>query len=343
MMQQALNFEKLAPCITRFEAEGIGLVLTPKLKQKYNEDTSYLRRQFATMLDMRLLITTTYNLEGDGLAVMLAYERIEALRQLGRSLAQPGILVNLAAVIRSSSPLIIGTNMAKDWPGYGLCTGKITAIGSVVSSLYPNQNRTAYTVKYTVDNTTEDLEEEEIRPLLTLHAADVAPLAAGLAPGFTYLENRLTGNCQANYSCEHSYAVLSVMRCFDPNYAAAHVTPAHVRGLTTIKPIGARDLVEGLLRELPTYLATAAAAPPLNHDNIGEYTEALLLWWRTHHPTMPAWAEAARIAFAMSCTSAASERVFSLVEGMFGADQVGTLADQLQAAVMLRYNKRQIG
>ena len=58
---------------------------------------------------------------------------------------------------------------------------------------------------------------------------------------------------------------------------------------------------------------------------------------------MPAWAEAARIAFALTCTSAASERVFSLVEGMFGADQLHTLADQLQGSVMLRYNKRQVG
>ena len=62
-----------------------------------------LRRQFATLLDMEVLVATTYNLEGDGLAVMLAYERIEALRQLGRSVDQPGILVNLAALLRSST------------------------------------------------------------------------------------------------------------------------------------------------------------------------------------------------------------------------------------------------
>ena len=47
--------------------------------------------------------------------------------------------------------------------------------------------------------------------------------------------------------------------------------------------------------------------------------------------------------FALSCTSAASERVFSLVEAMFGTDQLASLADQLQAAAMLRYNKRIVG
>ena len=48
--------------------------------------------------------------------------------------------------------------------------------------------------------------------------------------------------------------------------------------------------------------------------------------------------------FAMSCTSAAaSERVFSLVERMFGKTQVTLLADGLQAGTMLRYNGRVLG
>ena len=45
----------------------------------------------------------------------------------------------------------------------------------------------------------------------------------------------------------------------------------------------------------------------------------------------------------MSCTSAASERVFSLVDAMYGSDQKAVLADQLQGGVMLRYNKRRVG
>ena len=66
-------------------------------------------------------------------------------------------------------------------------------------------------------------------------------------------------------------------------------------------------------------------------------------WWRDNAPAVPAWAKAARIAFALTCTSAAAERVFSMVESMFGEEQVRSLADQLQAGVMLRYNKRIVG
>ena len=44
--------------------------------------------------------------------------------------------------------------------------------------------------------------------------------------------------------------------------------------------------------------------------------------------------------FAMTSSSAASERVFSLVDSMFGQGSLSSLADQLQGSVMLKYNKR---
>ena len=43
---------------------------------------------------------------------------------------------------------------------------------------------------------------------------------------------------------------------------------------------------------------------------------------------IPTWALAARMVFSLQCSSAASERVFSLVKNLFGADQVRVLADQ---------------
>ena len=46
--------------------------------------------------------------------------------------------------------------------------------------------------------------------------------------------------------------------------------------------------------------------------------------------------------FGLSCTPAAAERVFSLVDAMYGADQASVLADQVQAGVMQRYNKRSV-
>ena len=41
--------------------------------------------------------------------------------------------------------------------------------------------------------------------------------------------------------------------------------------------------------------------------------------------------------------SAAAERVFSMLKLMFGDPQISALADMVQAALMLRYNKRKVG
>ena len=56
-----------------------------------------------------------------------------------------------------------------------------------------------------------------------------------------------------------------------------------------------------------------------------------------------AWAEAARIVFAFTPNSAAAERVFSMLKAMFGDQQMETLADIIQTALMLRVNKHNVG
>jgi len=50
---------------------------------------------------------------------------------------------------------------------------------------------------------------------------------------------------------------------------------------------------------------------------------------------------AARLVFSFTPSSASSERVLCL-KNLFGENQDNSLADYAQAAVMLRYNKRDI-
>ena len=47
--------------------------------------------------------------------------------------------------------------------------------------------------------------------------------------------------------------------------------------------------------------------------------------------------------FAISPNSAACERVFALLKVMFGDQQMSALADYIQTALMLAYNKRTLG
>ena len=55
------------------------------------------------------------------------------------------------------------------------------------------------------------------------------------------------------------------------------------------------------------------------------------------------WSLAARIVFAMSPNLASCERVFALLKKMFGDEQIASLADYIQAALMLAYNNRAVG
>ena len=62
-----------------------------------------------------------------------------------------------------------------------------------------------------------------------------------------------------------------------------------------------------------------------------------------HADALKAWADAAQIVFAIPPTSAASERVFALLKNMFGDDQIQSLGDYIETALMLAYNDRKVG
>jgi hypothetical protein len=97
-----------------------------------------------------------------------------------------------------------------------------------------------------------------------------------------------------------------------------------------------------LKRELPTYLANCAGVV-IDHADVGEFTAAVLGWWASHGPSVPTWAQAVRIIGSFNVNSAAAERVFSALKRMFGDAQMTTLSYYIQAALMLHFNKRQVG
>lgn len=98
-----------------------------------------------------------------------------------------------------------------------------------------------------------------------------------------------------------------------------------------------------LKQQLPQYVAAAANAPAFDKGSVADYTNAILNWWRNNGTACPAWALAARVVFAMSPNSASCERVFALLKNLFGDEQMSALADYVEAALMLNYNKRTVG
>ena len=97
-----------------------------------------------------------------------------------------------------------------------------------------------------------------------------------------------------------------------------------------------------LKQQLPAYKAKRIGTS-FDHDDVDKFTSDILLFWKNYGKEFPAWAEAMKIVGSFTPNSAAAERVFSLLKLMFGNTQMSALMDMIQAALMLRYNKRQVG
>ena len=344
---QARNWSKLNPFVAKIQELKYGDATTAKLSAILHNPAkrAKLRLELAAMLDMEQLVKTTYELEGDRLEILLVYRRVEALRALGRSIAanEEGCLPNVDGLLRHLMELKKGVKIKKAFSGHGTFEASIISSAKVDSTLYPGEERTAYKIKYPSDGATEDLEEEEIRPLLiTTHLPERGYVIKCLAPGFEYLEKRLTGDCQVHFDCTHMYLVCELAQAFDPSYAAGHVDGPFMLRMSAIKPLGELNLTAGLVAELPKYLSLAKDST-FDSSDVAAYTVEILDWWKRHASQLPAWAKAARIIFALSPNSAACERVFSLLKNFLGDQQMTALADGIAAGLMLAYNKRAFG
>ena len=91
------------------------------------------------------------------------------------------------------------------------------------------------------------------------------------------------------------------------------------------------SVLENLKKELPVYL-TKAADLDRNVDSVQ--------WWKDHSDDLPCWSAAAGKILLVQPSSAAAERVFSLLQNSFGSFQDAALTDYLQASIMLQYKKR---
>lgn len=80
--------------------------------------------------------------------------------------------------------------------------------------------------------------------------------------------------------------------------------------------------IEDLQAQLPAYMAAAQKASTLSVTDVADYTSSVLNFWRgTSDASIPAWRVAARIIFTLSPNSATCERIFSLLDCLFGEEE----------------------
>ena len=86
-------------------------------------------------------------------------------------------------------------------------------------------------------------------------------------------------------------------------------------------------IIAGLKEE---YLAKAAVNSRID----------ILEWWKRNEAALPNWSAAAKKILLLQPSSAASERVFSLLNNSFGFKQNSSLEDYVETSILLQYNDR---
>jgi hypothetical protein len=336
MQEIATNFGALPNFLADLDNNNIGDATTKKMIEILTNQKDALELELAAVMSCERLCTATYRLEGDGLELLLTHRTIEALRMFGRTIGTDASnLPNVAALLRNRHVIAKGTDI-REWfpaPHNAWFTGKVTMV--------PTRASPDYQIKY-ADGTTMTQNEQEVRNVIDVTKFADWQKAVDMVKGaYDYLENRITDNCQGPYHCSGPYEVCRVSQLFDPSFVAANLTAAAVDELCAAIP-SMTDKAQ-LKSEVEAYKTAAAAAPAMDHSDVHAFTEAVLEFWRKHGKKMPTWRKMAKRVFAIPPNSAASERVFSLLEAMFGKDQDASLSDMIQGALMLRYNKRAVG
>ena len=189
---------------------------------------------------------------------------------------------------------------------------------------------------------------EEIKKLRsviqTAHYPNVDAITANLAPGNPGAQQQMVSQVLScvkgglDYFQEKfgndSISPLNAFR------AARYLSPSKVNeiqpstsdidSLCAIPFLNDPTIIADLRKELPVYLAKA--------DSVST-TVDVLGWWKQNEHALPNWSSAARKTMLIQPSSAAAERVFSLLNNSFSTKQYNSLEDYIECSLLLQYNK----
>ena len=144
--------------------------------------------------------------------------------------------------------------------------------------------------------------------------------------GIEYFNNKFGDDSASPLNAFKAARLFSPSKVNDIQPSAADVDT-----LTSIPALNKPNMIIELKEELPAYVARAADVSPTIDE---------LEWWQRNEALLPKWSLAAKKVLLLQPSSAAAERVFSLLNASFGSKQANSLEDYLEATIMLQYNKR---
>ena len=106
---------------------------------------------------------------------------------------------------------------------------------------------------------------------------------------------------------------------------------ADIDSLKCIPILNDNEIIKNLKKELPSYLAkTSGISADVD----------VLNWFKRNENELPHWSAAFKLLVLIQPSSAAAERVFSLLNASFSSSQTNSLEDYVETSIMLQYNNR---
>jgi len=143
-----------------------------------------------------------------------------------------------------------------------------------------------------------------------------------MQPALDYFKRLLDSSLKENIS------VFKAVRIFNPQKVAMLKPDVSHENALQIIPFFKNEELEKLKAELPSYLART--------DDISDNLDPLE-WWKLNATVLPDWSSVVKKILVIQPSSAAAERMFSLLNTGFGDLQESSLKDFIEASIMLRY------
>ena len=239
--------------------------------------------------------------------------RIKLLAILGDQQKNACLQIELAAVIDAGTPLVKATyNLEGDGPLVLKCHDQIsTVLNAITTAHYPNV--TALAERMSAGD----------RRVFQQWMAYAANCVQGAQQ---YFVRKMTGELK------DLVAAFKAAKLFWPQRMVEMCpTAVAVDSLQVLPFINKPGIIDGLKEELPQYLAIAS--------DVSNEIEPVD-WWKRHEADLPKWSRAARQILLVQPSSAAAERVFSILNSSFGDKQQHALEDYIEASIQLQYNCR---
>ena len=223
------------------------------------------------------------------------------------------IRIKLAAIIDAGAPFVKATYKLEGDGALALYCFEIlnTIVSSIQVAHYPNVHAIATILSGGSHAGVQ-------------HWLDYAKMC--VKPGLQYFLDKFSEDLK---ECVGAFKAARL--CLPHKVAEYNPTADTVDLLMAFPFLNKPSILQGLKAELPAYLAKA--------DGISSETDPVE-WWKGHSADLPNWSSATADILLVQPSSAAAERVFSLLKASFGSQQDTTLNDYIECSLMLQYNNR---